>query len=493
MATRWWVLGAALALAGAAAGCGDDSSPADDGGADDGRDDGGADADADADADGDADADAEVEVEPDADAETTGDGDGGGGDELAFQVTGSDTGEPLEDVQVLVQTAAGDEWLVTDAAGSVTVTDLDLAEDPPTVSFFREGYGYVTYVGVDRALPDPVDLPATADPDLIQVSGAANGLTDTQRAAVSVWDGRGMFQNAWTIEPDDDYLRQILVGTDWTAIDGQAFAADLTTGSLENWARGTVDYACAAEPCPDATLDFDLPATPPAMSHATVTLAWPTGFDAFPTPAYLPVSDNVVVLFELLGLSETDGARVGTGEAVRRSTTPAGLELDIGWVTDLGGFAAADAYATYQVSGNDAYDAFAEMRVYGVPTDGQTIDVLEPPVFSTPSSVTAGFSVSGDTAEWTLPDWASYTVLWLYSSDLQTLQWLVILPKSVTSFRFPSIPETFPSMAPAMRLGVYAQGYEGAPDSVWELFEMGETFTGHFLGNVYDVRYRAGR
>jgi hypothetical protein len=302
-----------------------------------------------------------------------------------------------------------------------------------------------------------------------------------------------MIRDAFTREPDDTYATEIVVGTDWEQIDGQAFAVDLTTGQLQNYARGSATYSCAAEPCPDAVLDFAMPATPPAMTHRTVTLAYPTGFDAFPSTPVIPTGDNYVLLFELLGFTDTDGARVGTVESVEASASPVGLTTRIGWVADLAGFPETDAIATFQVPGNDAFTVLCEMRHYGLPADGATIEVLEPPVFTTPPDVATPFPVSSATAAWTLPDWASYAVLWLYSSDLRTLNWLVILPRNVTTFRFPPLPASFTAMSFPQRLGIYAQGFEGAPASVWELFNLGESFTGRYIGNLYDVRYRAVR
>jgi len=73
----------------------------------------------------------------------------------------------------------------------------------------------------------------------------------------------------------------------------------------------------------------------------------------------------------------------------------------------------------------------------GLPADGATIEVLGPPVFTTPPNVATPFGVSSATAAWNLPDWATYAVLWLYSSDL--------------------------------------------------------LFTGRYIGNLYDLRYRAVR
>jgi hypothetical protein len=478
-----WILLAALWPGLALAGCGDDSSPSDDGGTDDQgdvREDGGADADAD--------------VPAEADAETVADADGDGGPStLRLTVQDGNTEVPLGEVQVLVQTAAGgDQWLVTDALGVVTIDDVDLAGDPPTISFFKEGYAFVTYVKVDRPLTDPITLPSMTDADTIHVSGTVTGLTGTERGAAGVWNGAGWFQKDWT-DAANAYGVDIQVGTTadgWDEIAGQVFGADLTTGALGNWVRGSTPYACAAAPCSDATLDFALPTPATPMSHASVTLAYPTGSDAFPAPAFVPAADNVTVVFEMIAANETDGAVIGTGEAVGASATPLGLSLDLGWVTDLGGFTAADVTSTFSAPGNRNYDVFAEMRVAGLPTEGQVVDVLAPAVFTTPPDLATAFSLIDDTAVWVNPDWATYNVLWLYSNDLQTLRWLVILPISETSFHFPDWPDSYPAMPLPMRLGINSQGYLDAPASVWELFNLGTSFTGTSLGYVYDLRHR---
>ncbi len=477
-----WLPGAALGLGLALAGCGDDNMPRHDVGD-------GADSSAEADAEADAEAEAEADAEADAEAEAEAEADGGGGT-LHFIVQDGDTAVPLGEVQVLVQTTAGgDLWLVTDALGQVAIDGLDLAADPPTVSFYRDGYAFVTYVKVDRELSDPVALPPTAAAQEIRVSGTVTGLAGTERGAVGIWSGAGYFRKTWS-GTGGAYATRIQAGPTFEQIDGQVFAADSATGTLANWVRADTPYSCAVVPCPAATLDFTLPSPATPMSRASVTLAYPIGSDAFPATPWVPPTDSAYLLFELLAATETDGALLGVAEATRASAAPVGLSLDAGWVTDLGGFGTADVMSRYGVQPSAEPYVYAEMSRPGPPTDGEVIDVYAPAVFSTPPDLATLFSLVDDTAAWTNPDWSTYTILWLYSSDLRTLHWLAILPGSETTFHFPEIPETLSAPPMPTRLGIRNQGYLDAPASVWELFNLGTAFTGTYLGYVYDLRHR---
>jgi hypothetical protein len=136
---------------------------------------------------------------------------------------------------------------------------------------------------------------------------------------------------------------------------------------------------------------------------------------------------------------------------------------------------------------------YCEVRHPGLPTDGETIDVLEPPVVTNPPDVTTALSVSSTTAAWNTPDWSSITKLMLYSGDLRTLNWLVILPRAAGTFRFPPLPASFTAMIFPMRFAIYVEGFEGTPESCWELINMEDTFTGRFVGSLFDRRRRAVR
>ena len=484
MNSRFWMLGTMWALALAPVGCGDDSSSNDDAAAtDDGTTEGGADADAEAGADADADAEPETEGGADADA----DADGGGTDELAFQVVDGGTEDPLEDVQVLVQTSAGDEWLVTDLDGNVALTGLDLAGDPPTVSFFLEGYGFVTYVGVDRQLTEPVALSSLTPGTDNLVHGTVGGIDAAQDGLVTIWSPAYGFVGTLVNETTGAYSRSMPLDQTADTLLGQAFAFDAATGALENYVHATLPYSGG-----DATFDFALPGTPPALTHVTVTLAWPAGFSGFPTPAYVPTSPLDV--FEVIGSNDTDGASFGLSESVAAGSSPAGLQVGLGWVTDRAGFAETEIGGTYTVAGDSGFEVVAQIFFDTLPADGATIDVLAPPEFTAPAAGVR-FDLSDDTAAWTVPGWSSYTMLFLMSLDRGTEYWTVVLSKAVTTFRFPTLPASFRALPAPLVLGAYVRGWEGSPASVWELFELGDTFTAEhqYYGSVYDVRSRAQR
>ncbi len=466
-------------LAGAGFSCGDDAGqgPADD--ATTTRDDAGAEVEADADA-----------IEADADAIEAEDGtaeipdDGGGGTTVVLNVKTAGTEDNLSDVTVVVETSSGTMTGTTDVDGNASFDGIDFAGDPPTITFFRTGYSFETYVGVDRPFDGSIGLTPLEGYTTTRVAGTVSGLAPGQDAMVSI---NTAFGSQWVITTAGGaYIADIVGASDWTEIGGQALAFDRTSGAMGNWAEGTAPFNITGP----VTFDLALPAVPTPVSRATVSFEFPPGFDAYPavpTPSRDPywrghaeVRSGEFPAYERLGLAE----------AVAATTTPAGFEITVGWLGDLGGAAPADVITIYSIPGVRLVDI--EQHEAGVPSDGATIAALEPPVFSTPASPTTRFRLSTDTAEWTVPDWSSYTVLWLYDGRLENLLWRVTVPKAVTSFRFPLPPETFPPLPSPMYLGILVLGWEGAPASPYELFQ-DDTFDGRFIGRVYDIRYGLAR
>jgi hypothetical protein len=175
--SSWILAGALVAAASLGAGCGDDSTPADDGGTDDARDvpadEGGADADADGDADG--------------------DGDAGTGTLSVLVVSTawpSDTETPVAGATVALEApGGGTNELTTDAAGRVNFTGLDWAAGTASVTAHSTGLGLASRVGVVEADGEvKLEVFAMAYPpaDFVEITGnSLNMISETNDLGVT--------------------------------------------------------------------------------------------------------------------------------------------------------------------------------------------------------------------------------------------------------------------------------------------------------------------
>jgi hypothetical protein len=433
---------------------------------------------ADPDAEPEAEPEEDLDVQPDEDMDVEEDGTAG----TTIRIVHCCTLEGLADVLVMVQDGHGDRTYTTDASGEAEVMDVDVTADPPTISLFADGFASLTLVEVDQpltTLPEALlcMTPSTFNCEPVELSGTVSGLGATDYAFVfpnSFISSGGSPEEAMTT---GSYTINMYPSPDWTEVIVDAVAVHANV--MINLTEESVSYS--GESSLRADLRFPTPAAD--LDRATVTVALPVGFDAWPAE---PVTDALLVnnYATPFAWDGTRSRRLGIAESVVAAAAPVGLDITVAWPADLGGAAPEDFYVGYLIAATPTWSAGVNLFPRGTPVDGDTLQIPDPPELTTPASPDASFSVSADTAAWTAPGWANETYLVLMSSSLQIL-WQAVIPPAITSFRFPTLPTGVSPLPENMRLVIQVIGREASPVSPYDP----DTVSSYPTAVMWDRRY----
>jgi hypothetical protein len=415
--SSWILAGTLVAAASFSAGCGDDSSPADDGGTDDARDvpadEGGADADADGDADG--------------------DGDGGTGTLSVLVVSSawpSDTETPVAGATVALDAPGGGRSeLTTDATGHVNFTGLDWSAGTAAVTACNADMGLASRVGVVEADGEvKLEVFAMEYPpaDFVEITGnSLNMISEANDLGVTATVPSESLSDtgpAWTmhIQPGVAFT---LVGLESHQLEPPVSHRGIKQ-FFDQW---TVVEHAAVTAATAIDLDFDSTATP---TPTTVTGSF-TG----PTRSDSPLRNSGTGYFYVTSRGSQFTVTLGWPSTIDVNVDWTGYNYDGEYVQVPG---VTDPMTVYIIATSNGVRSTA--IVEGWPTDGaHDLGFIDLPTVTAPASFSTTHPMHSP-IEWTAYD----TDLECSVSVLRdgTSVWSIRGPTDATSITIPAAPST---------------------------------------------------